>query len=64
MVDGLSKLLKDSSDYALARNADEADVIITDTGMRQRLERSISAELIVSCRPPSHLPTTPTTIPG
>ena len=63
-MDGLSELVKDSSDYALARNADEADVIITGIGMRQRLERSISTELIVSFRCPSHLLTMPTTIPG
>jgi hypothetical protein len=54
-VDGLSKLVEDSSEYALAKNADEADVIVTGIGMQQRLERSISAELIVSCRCPSHL---------
>ena len=63
-MDGLSELVKDSSDYALARNADEADVIITGIGMRQRLERSISTELIVSFRCPSHLLAMPTTIPG
>jgi len=63
-VDGLSKLVKDSSDYALARNADEADVIVTGIGMRQRLERSISAELIVSCRCSSYLITMPTVVPG
>lgn len=48
-VDGLSKLVEDSSDYTLARDASEADVIVTGIGMRQRLERSISTELIVSC---------------
>ena len=54
-VDGLSKLMKDSSGYALAENADEADVIVTGIGMRQRLERSIPAELIVSCRCPYYI---------
>ena len=53
-VDGLSKLVKDSSDYTLAKSADEADVIVTGIGMRQRLERSISTEIIVSCRCPYH----------
>ena len=48
-VAGLSKLVKESSDYALAKNAEEADIIVTGIGMRQRLERSISTELIVSC---------------
>ena len=48
-VAGLSDLIKESADYALARNAREADVIVTGIGMRQRLERSIPAEFIVSC---------------
>jgi len=51
---GLSKLVGESADYILAGDADEADVIVTGIGMQQRLERSISAELIVSCRCPSH----------
>lgn len=50
---GLSKLIKESVDYVLAKDPDEADVIVTGIGMRQRLERSISAELIVSYSPPS-----------
>jgi hypothetical protein len=45
----LSDLVRESTDYALARNAGEADVIVTGIGMRQRLERSVSAELIVCC---------------
>ena len=49
-VAGLSKLVQESADYALAKSAEEADVVITGIGMRQRLERSIAAELIVSCR--------------
>ena len=49
-LDGLSKLVEDSSDYVLAKNGDEADVLVTGIGMRKRLERSVSAELIVSCR--------------
>jgi len=49
-VAGLSKLVKASADHALAENAEEADVVITGIGMRQRLERSIPAELIVRCR--------------
>lgn len=48
-VAGLSDLMNEGTDYALAKNAEEADVIVTGIGMRQRLERSISAELIVSC---------------
>lgn len=47
-VAGLSDLMKESTDYALAEEAEEADVIVTGIGMRQRLERSISVELIVS----------------
>jgi len=54
-VAGLSKLVNESADYALAKNAEEADVVVTGIGMRQRLERSISAELIVSCGCPSHI---------
>jgi len=54
-VAGLSKLVKESADYALAKNAEEADVVVTGIGMRQRLERSISTELIVSCDRPSHI---------
>lgn len=46
----LSDLVEESTDYALAKNPEEADVIVTEIGMRQRLERSISAELIVSYR--------------
>ena len=59
-VAGLSKLVRESVDYALADNAEEADVVITGIGMRQRLERSISAELIVRyrCSPGSVTPTT------
>ena len=49
-VAGLSKLVKESADHALAENAKEADVLITGIGMRRRLERSIPTELIVSCR--------------
>lgn len=48
-VAGLSDLIKENTDYALASNAGEADVIVTGIGMRQRLERSVSAELIVCC---------------
>lgn len=47
-VAGLSKLVKESADYTLAKNSKEADVVVTEIGMRQRLERSIPAELIVS----------------
>ena len=54
-VAGLSKLVKGSADYALAKNAEEADVVVTGIGMRQRLERSIPAELIVSYRYSSHV---------
>jgi len=54
-VAGLSKLVKESADYALAKNVEEADVVITGIGMRQRLERSIPAELIVSCRSSSRI---------
>ena len=65
-VDGLSKLVEDSSDYTLAKNADEADVIVTGIGMQRRLERSISTEIIVSFYCPSHLLglQRPTIIPG
>ena len=49
-VAGLSKLVRESADYALAKDAEEADVVVTGIGMRQRLERTISTELIVSCR--------------
>lgn len=45
-VAGLSSLVEESADYILAKSAEEADVIITGIGMRQRLERSVSAELI------------------
>ena len=48
-VAGLSDLMKESTDYALACNAGEADVIVTGIGMRRRLERSVSAEFIVCC---------------
>lgn len=51
---GLSKLVEESPDYALAKNAEEADIIVTGIGMRQRLERTVSAELIVSWGRPSH----------
>ena len=54
-LDGLSKLVEDSSDYVLAKNVDEADVFVTGIGMRRRLERSVSAELIVSCYRPTHI---------
>lgn len=54
-VAGLSNLIEESTEYALAENAEEADVIVTGIGMRQRLERSISAELIVSYHCPSTL---------
>ena len=54
-VDGLSKLVEDSSDYVLARNVNEADVFVTGIGTRQRLERSVPAELIVSCSFPIHV---------
>lgn len=47
---GLSDLMSESTDYSLAKNAEEADVIVTGIGMRQRLKRSIPVELIVSCR--------------
>ena len=46
-VVGLSHLVEESSDYSLAKSAEEADVIITGVGMRKRLERSVSAKLIV-----------------
>ena len=49
-VAGLSRLVRESPDYTLAKNAEGADIVITGIGMRQRLERSISSELIVSCR--------------
>jgi DNA polymerase IV len=53
---GLSELVRGSADYTLAKDAEEADVVITGIGMRKRLERSIPTNLIVSCRRSSHLP--------
>jgi hypothetical protein len=55
-VAGLSNLVQGSADYDLARNAEEANVIITGTGMRQRLERSIPTGLIVGSTCPFHKP--------
>lgn len=43
----LSRLVEESSEYSLAESAEKADVIITGIGMRRRLERSVSAGLIV-----------------
>ena len=64
-VAGLSKLVKESADYTLVENAEEADVVITGIGMRQRLERSVSAELIVRyCCSTFSVGATPTTTQG
>lgn len=49
-VADLSDLVRGSTYFTLAKNAEEADVVVTGVGMRKRLERSIPAELIVSFR--------------
>ncbi|KAF9777864.1 hypothetical protein BJ322DRAFT_514143 [Thelephora terrestris] len=42
----LSNLVEESTEYSLAKNAGEADVIVTGTGVRERLERSVPVAII------------------
>jgi hypothetical protein len=65
-IEELSNLVEESTEYSLARNSEEADVIVTGTGVRERLERSVPVAIIVSYHlpSPSHKSTAVTVIQG